>query len=127
MDIRKCYWVALLAAFYLQPTHADATMEPAVAPESEVPAGTVQPAPSTTVSAPATEVTAQVWNKSKVPIVVSQKGRAQEPVEPAQNYKSLSYPQAPINIMIPENSPIKYITVTGKQGACTVPVCIYVQ
>ena len=115
MDTRKFCWVVLLFAFYLQPTHADTTVEPAVAPEGEVPA------------APATEVTAQVWNKSKVPIVVSQKGRAQEPIEPTQSFKSLSYPQAPISIMIPESSPIKYITVTGKQGACTVPVCIFVQ
>lgn len=121
MDINKCCWVVLLFAFYLQPTHADTTVAPAATPAGETPTVTVQP-PDTTKP-----VTAQVWNKSKVPIDVSQKGRPQESIEPAQSYNSLTYPLVPISIRIPEQSPIKYITVTGEQGACKVPVCIYVQ
>ncbi|MDB6446897.1 MULTISPECIES: hypothetical protein [Pseudomonas] len=121
MDVKRHCWVVLLFASYLQPTHADTTVAPAGLPEGETPAATVQP-PDVTKP-----VTAQVWNRSKVPIEVSQKGRSPVSIEPTRGYDSVSYPQAPISIRIPENSLIKYITVTGEHGACTVPVCIYVQ
>jgi len=121
MDINRCSWVVLLFVVYLQPATADTTVAPAAIPEGETPAAAVQP-PETTA-----QVTAQVVNRSKVPVLISQKGRAQESIEPTKSYDSLSYPQVPINIRIPENSPIKYINVTGQQGVCTVPVCIYIQ
>lgn len=119
---RSCYLVGLLLALYLPVTNADTAPAPSLPPEGEVPAAV--PA----VDAPsAIKTTAQVWNRSKGAIVVSQPGRAQQTLEQTQSYQSQNYPQVPINILIPASSPIKFITVTGQSGACTVPVCIFVQ
>ncbi|MBD0684134.1 MULTISPECIES: hypothetical protein [unclassified Pseudomonas] len=119
---------ALFLAFSMQPTNAETaaaivpTPEPAT--QDAVPKAAV---PASDAAAVAT-TTAQVWNRSKIAIVVSQKGLSQK-VEPTQSYNSESYPEVPINILLPDNSPtpIKYITVTGQKGACTVPVCIFAQ
>ncbi|MBT2298681.1 hypothetical protein [Pseudomonas fluorescens] len=116
---RSCYLVGLLFAFYLPVTHADTATAPSLSSEGEAPAAVDAP--------PAIKTTAQVWNRSKGAIVVSQPGRAQQTLEQTQSYQSQNYPQVPINILIPTNSVIKFITVTGQSGACTVPVCIFVQ
>ena len=119
---RSCYLVGLLFAFYLPVTSADTATAPSLSSEGEAPAaGAAVDAP------PAIKTTAQVWNRSKGAIVVSQPGRAQQTLEQTQSYQSQNYPQVPINILIPTNSTIKFITVTGQSGACTVPVCIFVQ
>jgi len=129
MDIKHSIHVAaLVLAFSMQHTNAETATALAPAPEpatqDALPEATI---PASGAAAVAT-TTAQVWNKSKIPIVVSQKGLSQK-IEPTQSYNSESYPQVPINILLPDNSPstVKYITVTGQKGACTVPVCIFVQ
>ncbi len=110
----------LLAVAYLMSAKADMTTAPANLPESEVPA--VQALDAT----PPSQVTAEVWNRSKGAIKVSQKGRLTETVVKGKPYQSRDYPEVPINIQVPGGT-IQYITVTGKSGACTVPVCIFIQ
>ncbi|TWC14501.1 MULTISPECIES: hypothetical protein [unclassified Pseudomonas] len=129
MDIKhSIHVIAMLLAFSMQHTNAETATALAPTPEP----ATQDALPKATLPAsdtvPVANTTAQVWNKSKIPIVVSQKGLSQK-VEPTQSYNSESYPQVPINILVPDDSPspIKYITVTGQKGACTVPVCIFVQ
>lgn len=117
-----CSFFAVLVAFYLTPTNAETAIVPVEADQGNAPAA----AQALDATLPI-QTTAEIWNKSNGDILVSQKGRAQERVEKAQRYKSQSYPQVPINIQIPSENPIKYITLTGQSGACTVPVCIIVQ
>ncbi|WP_420232952.1 hypothetical protein ACN079_29540 [Pseudomonas sp. ABY48] len=123
MDTKSaCYVAGLLFAYYLPVLHADTATAPLLAPENDAPT-----AAQAQEVQPAVKITAEVWNRSKVAIVVSQPGRAQQTLEQTQRYQSQNYPQVPINILIPANNPIKFITVTGQSGACTVPVCIFVQ
>ncbi|MET0776870.1 MAG: hypothetical protein ABWZ65_15510 [Pseudomonas mandelii] len=120
MDAKRVIFsMTLLLPLYLPMASADTTNEP----DGSVPIAPAQ-APAAT---PATDTTAEVWNKGKVLIKVSQTGVPAQTIEPGQSYKSRSYPDAPLNIQLPENTSTRYITVTGKKGACSVQTCVYVQ
>lgn len=122
MDIKQSGWLVLwLSTLYLSTTSADTATTPVVKPENQVPAAQTQEA------APAVKITAEVWNRTKGVIVVSQTGQAQKEIEKGQSYQSQNYPEVPINILVPNGNPVKYITVSGQKGACGVPVCIFVQ
>ena len=123
MDIkRSSCLVAWLSVLYLSTVHADTATAPAVVPENEVPAAVQPPEAS-----PAVQTTAEVWNRTKGAIIVSQPGQAQQTIEQAHRYQSQNFPEVPINIRIPDNSPVKFITVSGQKGTCGVPVCIFLQ
>ncbi|WP_438300349.1 hypothetical protein [Pseudomonas sp. NMS19W] len=119
MDMKMICLTPLLLSLSLQ----TATADTAILPDGQVAIDPVQ-GPSETK---AVEVRAEVWNKSQVAIKVIQPGVAPQTLEPAESYQSQTYPDAPISIQLPENSAIKYITVTAKKGACKAPICIYVQ
>lgn len=121
MDIERICFIALILSLPLQTVTADTTtppdgrisIDPAIAPTG----------PTETPI----EAKAEVRNKSKVAIRIIQPGVVPQTLEPTQFYQSSSYPDTPISIQVPESPGTRYITVTGKKGACTVPVCIYVQ
>ncbi|MFJ4193012.1 hypothetical protein [Pseudomonas sp. NPDC089534] len=113
------YLPPLLLALLQQVANAESL----TLPDGEVPVLPVEASPAPAVAV----TTAEVWNKSGSLIKVIQKGNAPQELKKDESFQSQTYPEKPINIEVPAGSVIKFITVTGQRGSCTVSTCIYVQ
>lgn len=117
------YSIALLSPLYLQPVNAENTSElPDTGPSEQTFITAITPDNPTQ---PAT--TAEIWNRLKVAIRVSQPGMPAQTIDPKKSFQSSTYPDSPISVQVPPDTTVKYITLTGQKGSCSVPACIYIQ